>query len=63
MSANHKYSPSPENSFISTRGNSGYGDKLQRNDNNTNLVLDDDIALGNIALDEIIDNILTSRDE
>ena len=62
MSANHKYSPSPENPFISTRGNSGYGNKLQRDDNNTNLVLDE-IALGNIAFDEIIDNILTSRDE
>ena len=62
MSANHEYSPSPENPFISTRGNSGYGNKLQRNDNNTNLVLDD-IALGNFALDEIIDNILTNRDE
>ena len=62
MSANHKYYPSPENPFISTRGNSGYGNKLQRDDNNTNLVLDE-IALGNIALDEIIDNILTSRDE
>ena len=62
MSANHKYSPSPENPFISTRGNSGYGNKLQRDDNNTNLVLDE-IALGNFALDEIIDNILTNRDE
>ena len=62
MSANHKYYPSPENPFISTRGNSGYGNKLQRDDNNTNLVFDD-IALGNFALDEIIDNILTSRDE
>ena len=62
MSANHKYSLSPENPFISTRGNSGYGNKLQRNDNNTNLVLDE-IALGNIAFDEIVDNILTSRDE
>ena len=62
MSANHKYSLSPENPFISTRGNSGYGNMLQRNDNNTNLVLDE-IALGNIALDEIIDNILANRDE
>ena len=62
MSANHEYSPSPENPFISTRGNSEYDNKLQRDDNNTNLVLDE-IALGNFALDEIIDNILASRDE
>ena len=62
MSANHKYSPSPENPFISTRGNSGYGNELQRNDNITNLVLDE-IALGDIAFDEIIDNILTNRNE
>jgi len=44
--------PSSENPFISTRGNSGYGKGLQRNDNDTD-----------IALDEVFDNFLTNRDE
>ena len=46
------YVLSSDNPFISTRGNSGYGRGLQRKDNDTD-----------IALDELFDNFLASRDE